>query len=889
MKKHFFLIYCSLFSLYSFSQTHLLTGVVTDSLKVPLPYANVLAKPDSTNINMAFAITDEKGRYKLELKTNLSYAISVSYLGFKSFEFKTKLIHNLEKNIVLKEAANALDEVILIKELPVNIKKDTITYNTKVFTNGKERKLKQVLKKLPGVEVNKNGGVTVLGKKVTDLLVDNKPFFGGGTKLGVENIPADAVKSVEVLDNYNKVGFLKGLSDSQRMALNIKLKKDKKKFVFGDIEVGKATDSHYLLHPNLFYYSPRTTVNFIGDVNDIGKKSFTIDDYINFEGGFGKLMNNPNSYFKLFNSSFANFLVNQDFTAAKNNFAATSFTQAVNTKLDISGYGIVSNTKSTTQQNSQNQYLTGTTPQLENIRNSGQNNNTFVLAKTEIDYKPSTNDDVSYSGFFKTANNNMQTQLLSQTVLANTNLTTQNNELNTTVKQNAEWHKRLSYKHTFSFTANYLYNKGNPTTNWLTNKPILQGLIPLVNDSQYNISQLKSLKIHNLDLLFKHYWIINNKNHIYTTLGSNVLYETYQTSDFQHLSNGTINNFNTAGFGNDLDFRISDTYFGMEHKFMWGKAVFKSGIFGHFYHLKALQDTNTNKNKLVWLPAFMAKLDFSNSEHLNFRYNLKSTFADAPKYADKFQLMRYNAVTRGNANLENELYHAARLWYTRFSLYRGIIMDVSINYNKKIRNIQNTVQLQGIDQFTSPILSVNPETQWRLSGHVRKTLGKLTLKVKANTSFSEYFQNLNNSLLKNQSNIQKLGVALATNTKKGPNVEVGYDVDFSQFKSVTSNSKFKSKNPYLNINYDFFKSWKFTGNYTLTNYRNDTGINYRYDMANASLTYQNEDSAWGFKLSGNNIFGVSFKQQNIFSDFLISDSKTFIFPRIWLFTLSYKL
>jgi len=294
-----------LISQLAFTQTRLLTGVVTDSLNNVLPYTNVLAKPDSTNINMAFAITDEKGRFKLELKQDLSYTITVSYLGFKSFTFKTKLTQNAIKNIVLKEAANQLEEVILIKELPVNIKKDTITYNTKVFTNGKERKLKQVLKKLPGVEVNKNGGVTVLGKKVTDLLVDNKPFFGGGTKLGVENIPADAVKSVEVLDNYNKVGFLKGLNDSQRMALNIKLKKDKKKFVFGDVEVGKATDSHYLLHPNLFYYSPRTTVNFIGDVNDIGKKSFTIDDYINFEGGFGKLMNNPNSYFNLFNSSFA--------------------------------------------------------------------------------------------------------------------------------------------------------------------------------------------------------------------------------------------------------------------------------------------------------------------------------------------------------------------------------------------------------------------------------------------------------------------------------------------------------------------------------------------------------------------------------------------------------
>ena len=889
MKKRYFLFLCTLFFMNGiFAQTRLLTGVVSDSLKVPLAYANVLAKPDSLNVDMAFAITDEQGRYKLVLKQDQDYSVLVSYLGYKSFNFKIKLANDVTKNIVLQIETNQLDEVILIKELPVNIKKDTISYNTKVFTNGKERKLKQVLKKLPGIEVDKNGSVTVLGKKVTDLLVDGKSFFGGGTKLGIENIPADAIESVEVLNNYNKVGFLKGLNDSQRMALNVKLKKDKKKFAFGDVEVGGGTDSHYLAHPNLFYYSPKTTVNFISDINDIGKKSFTFEDYMNFEGGIGKLFSNPESYFKLSSSDFANFLENQDFIAAKNNFSAANITQYINSKVDISGYGILSNTKSTTHNQSINQYL-GTTQTIENRLTTGENNNTFALGKMEMNYKPSYKDDISYTSFFKFANNYDNMSLLSETSASNTNLNTQTSTHSTTVKQNAEWHKKLSNHHTFSFTANYQYNKGNPTTNWITNQPILQGLIPLISDSQFNISQLKSLQINNLDLLFKHYWVINNFNHIYTTLGSNSLYENYQTSDFQSLSSGEINSFNDAGFDNDLDFSLSDTYFGIEHKFMLGKVVFKSGVFGHFYHLKALQETLTNKHKLVWLPAFKAEYNIRNSEHLNFTYNLKSAFADAPKYADKFQLVRYNAVTKGNADLDNELYHSARLWYTKFSLYRGIIMNVNINYNKKIRSLKNTVQLQGIDQFTSPILSHNPESTWQLSSNVRKTIGALTLKLKGTAVYFNYFQNLNNLTLKNQSNTQSLGIALATNSKKGPNLELGFDKSFSQFKSLNGVSKFSDENPYLNIDYDFLKSFKLEADYTSTNYHNDMGLTNRYQLANATLSYQNEDSAWGFKLSGTNLFGASFKQQNAFSDFLITDDKTFILPRFWLFTLTYKL
>ena len=103
----------------------------------------------------------------------------------------------------------------------------------------------------------------VRGKKVTRVLVENKTFFTGNSKLAVNNIPADAVDKVEVLDNYNEVAMLKGLQDSEDMAMNILLKEDKKKFVFGDIEVGAGIKDRYLLHPNLFYYSPDTNINFI--------------------------------------------------------------------------------------------------------------------------------------------------------------------------------------------------------------------------------------------------------------------------------------------------------------------------------------------------------------------------------------------------------------------------------------------------------------------------------------------------------------------------------------------------------------------------------------------------------------------------------------------------
>ncbi|WP_232734663.1 carboxypeptidase-like regulatory domain-containing protein [Polaribacter sp. ALD11] len=266
-----------------FAQKVSLTGSVKDSLQNPMPYANVIAKPKDVSKNLQFAITDNEGFYRLQLAKGDTINISISYLGYKPIDYQFITLKNTKKDFVLQQSSESLDEIVI--EMPVTVRGDTTTYKTDKFIDGSERKLKNVLKKLPGVEVDKNGRVTVQGKKVTQMLVDGKKFFGGNSKLAVENIPADAVGNVEVIDNYNEVSFLKGLTDSDEMAMNIKLKEDKKRFVFGDVEVGKGNEDFYKTSTNLFYYAPKINVNFIGNINNIGEKTFTFRDYMSFSGG----------------------------------------------------------------------------------------------------------------------------------------------------------------------------------------------------------------------------------------------------------------------------------------------------------------------------------------------------------------------------------------------------------------------------------------------------------------------------------------------------------------------------------------------------------------------------------------------------------------------------
>ena len=171
-----------LISSVSFSQSVKFEGVIQDVGKTPLEMANVMAVNTVTKAMDSYAITNDKGKYLLNLKPNSSYSIKVSYLGMQTKElFISTSTLNMNQNITLESGGIELEGVEIVREMPVSIKGDTIVYNADSFKSGTERKLEDVLKKLPGVEVNADGEIEVEGKKVTKLMVEGKDFFDGDT------------------------------------------------------------------------------------------------------------------------------------------------------------------------------------------------------------------------------------------------------------------------------------------------------------------------------------------------------------------------------------------------------------------------------------------------------------------------------------------------------------------------------------------------------------------------------------------------------------------------------------------------------------------------------------------------------------------------------------
>jgi hypothetical protein len=183
-----------------------------------------------------------------------------------------------------------------------------------------------------------------------------------------------------------------------------------------------------------------------------------------------------------------------------------------------------------------------------------------------------------------------------------------------------------------------------------------------------------------------------------------------------------------------------------------------------------------------------------------------------------------------------------------------------------------------------------PEHNWTVSGRISKKINKVRYNLSSRFSYNDFFQILNNEVNLNISKSISSTIGIETSFKNHPNLEVNYTKDLSNYQARGINNEFENDRFEVILEYDFLNDFIFKTDYTFDNYNNKSQdlIN-TFDTANASLFYQKEDSPWGFEINATNLFDVRFRQQNSFNAFVISDSRTFIMPRIVMFKLSYKL
>ena len=271
-------------------------GIAFDTIsKLPVAAATitVLERKDSSLVT--FTMTGNDGRFELKGLANGEYRLMISHVSYYNTN-KYFTITDADKNaelgnVVLNDKAKILEEVVLAAEAPpVTLVGDTIQYNAGSFKTPPNASVEQLLKKLPGVKVEKDGTIKAQGEKVSRVLVDGKEFFGNDPKVATRNLPADAVDKVQVYDKQSDQAQLTGFEDGNyEKTINLKLKKDKKKGVFGKINAGAGNKERYEGKFNVNSFKGARQFSAIGMVNNTNAEGFSFMDILNFTGELSRM------------------------------------------------------------------------------------------------------------------------------------------------------------------------------------------------------------------------------------------------------------------------------------------------------------------------------------------------------------------------------------------------------------------------------------------------------------------------------------------------------------------------------------------------------------------------------------------------------------------------
>lgn len=259
--------------------------------KKPVDYVSFAVKNVKDSTVAGMGATTSEGVFAAKALPFGQYKFYAAMIGYKpiikAFELTVAKPQVDFGALEMEESAITLNDVLIKGELlPMIIKKDTIEFSADAFKTQADANVEDVLKVMPGMEVDKDGNITFNGKKIDRVLVGGKDFFGKDPKTATQNLPKEIVDKIQVIERKTDDAIFKGIDDGKREnVLNITLKDDKKRGYFGNIAAGKGNGSLYDASTSINRFNDKQQLSIIGLANNINKTGFSYSDLSDFLGG----------------------------------------------------------------------------------------------------------------------------------------------------------------------------------------------------------------------------------------------------------------------------------------------------------------------------------------------------------------------------------------------------------------------------------------------------------------------------------------------------------------------------------------------------------------------------------------------------------------------------
>jgi hypothetical protein len=860
MLKSKYLIFCLLLisSHLSLAQVSI-KGKVIDSENKNVDAASITLLTTKDSVLYQFALSDENGNYAINSIEQGKYILLVVGFGYEkhseSIEITTS---HIEKNITLFYSSQILPNITVSGERdPMKISKDTVIYNTSAFKTRPGDVVEDLLKKLPGIEVQSDGSVKAYGEDVKKVMVDGKEFFGSDTRLATKNLEAEAVDKVQVFDKKSDDAEFTGIEDgNDERTINFKLKETHKNGYFGNASASAGSNSRFNGKVSYNAFKPSTRASFIGTGNNINERTFSIQEYIDLMGGIAAFMSGGQARIEIDGSEGMALGLNDDnrgiqkalgtgvninHTFSKNtSLQASYFSNFIGIKLsqkDISE--ILSNKLSYVNRRNSTNDTKGTghvvnlilKSRIDTIHNlilklngglSSSDNNGFIGQENTIGLaianEGPSQSQMKGSSFRYQMQATYQRKLskrgrtLSTTALmANNNLTQ-----NGSISRSTKYYLPNAYADSLSQDQKYSNEAKRYSFNLIYTEPLRNKVFL---EAKGNVS--------------------NSINNIY--------------ADYYDLHSGNERIYNTA-LSNNIDRKYNYTNTALGINISKDKYFLNGGL---AYQNSALSGTSLNGSNIkpfrfnAMLPYATLEYSISMSHNINLRYITALREPTIQQLQEIIDNRDPQNIYIGNAALKPEYAHILDTRYMRYDQFSfsSIFASLSIAYiNDKITDALQTDE--NLRRIRTP---VNVKNERTVNSSIEYNTPIRPLKIAIKTRWKMNYGKSLTSVDKVKDAMQRMGntISLSVENRKKDVIDllIGY------------------KHIYNHIIYDKAKQWN--QNYNATSVYGDLNIN-----MNERWTLNTEVDKYGYKRSfttdedsytllNMKINYIAFKNQNV--------------------------
>lgn len=752
MKKIFTLslLFCTLL-VGAQAQNGSIKGKLMDSTaKQPISDATVSVINTKDSSLATFTLSNKQGIFEIKGLEEGNYQLVITHLGFETFK-KTVSVTATTKNVDLGDLKipkefKSLEGVTVTNDAPVIIKNDTIQFKADAFKTKPNATVEDLLKKIPGMQVEKDGTVKAQGETVQKVYVDGKEFFGNDPKLATKNLTADMVESVQVFDDMSdQAKFTKIDDGSKTKAVNIKLKKDKNKGVFGRALLAggynKENGGRYEGNLSFNKFNGNQRISVLFNANNINKQGFSFSDIISSMGGFsgfgGGGGNTGGGGFGGGNQGGGGFggggmqMVSTRASSFFGGSGATGITRSLSSglnfnnewgKLKLSGSYFFSGSNNDQQQNTYRQtffpddsiaYLTKTA--VTNTKN--QNHRFNIRFEWQID----SMNSILYTPSFTLQHSENMNDDTSSTIATKPGqeyLALATKTKNTNERDGLNFGNNILYRKKFhtpgrTLTLGYSNTYGESESEGYNISPIkfYKPDGSLQNSSNQNQQNKQKTSTHNNTVSVSYTEPIGkNKivefNYAYTNNASTSDKRTYNYNiatgkyDITNLplTNSFENTFVANRFG--ANFRAQEK----KYNYQLGIGVQRATLTSKSYRAMTGKDSLTQQSYTNFFPTANFNWTPSRTKGLRINYRGRTNQPSISQLQDVLDVTNPLYVKTGNPELKQEFSHNFNLGYNTFNILTFKYLAANISFSATQNKIVNSIDtLNRAVQLTKPV------------------------------------------------------------------------------------------------------------------------------------------------------------------------------------------